>query len=85
MNLFHVVLIIPLVEREDYVTVESYLRSWVRCHSVRRNNKSMKELCDGTGNTRVKSLINKYEMVYKALTACSQGFFVTKLRSINFS
>ena len=30
---------------------------------MRRNSKSMRELCDGTGNTRVKSLLQKYEWV----------------------
>ena len=51
-----------IVEKEDYATVEQYLKSWVRC-AVRRNSKSMRELCDGTGNTRVKALLYKYEWV----------------------
>jgi len=50
------------VEREDYAVVEQYLKAWVR-GNVRRNNKSMRELCDGTGNTRVKHLLQKYEWV----------------------
>ncbi|KAF6028346.1 hypothetical protein EB796_013346 [Bugula neritina] len=50
------------VEREDYAVVEQYLKAWVR-GNVRRNNKSMRELCDGTGNTRVKHLLQKYEWI----------------------
>ncbi|XP_067942160.1 uncharacterized protein [Watersipora subatra] len=56
------------VEKEDYQTVEQYLRAWVR-PSVRRNNKSMKELCDATGNTRVKALLFKYDWINELVCA----------------
>lgn len=68
------------VEAENYKAVEEYLYAWTRVSS-RRRNRSLKETCEATGNTRIKSLLASHEA--KSELACAAlGLDPDKVRLI---